>query len=316
VMSNHRAVCLSQVCDACLKVFPLGFTPLMHPGTAHSFCSPQCSDASLSFSRPRRRRPALDPMQPLNDMCAERGERFPLLIAVLACQLLLDTDGAAQQTLQVRKPCQSVPCSCGRRQRRIRNIPQRIQPCAVAMLRSPVQDCTSSGTRTDAELSVCSQHIMLLAHVRIEKPPRPWLEAYQRMHTCLELWVASLPTADEQERAAARLQELVTPGFFMATMSRLHINSFRWVFVFALLTLRCVAHLLQVLCDSNVSSAQHWQSCMQGGCHLPGQAGRLPGSHGSSSDRRRGGGAFRQRPVFPRQHVQPRLLPFSVGQLS
>ncbi len=90
---------------------------------------------------------------------------------------------------------------------------------------------------------------MLLAHVRIEQPPRPWMEAYQQMHTCLELWVASLPTADEQERAAARLQELITPDFFMAIMSRLHINSFRWVSMYPSLMQRCVAHLLQMLYD-------------------------------------------------------------------
>ena len=86
---------------------------------------------------------------------------------------------------------------------------------------------------------------MLLAHVRIANPPRPWMEAYEQMRTCLELWVASLPTADEQERAAARLQELITPSFFTAIMSRLHINSFRWVPRRLRMLRRCVAHLVQ-----------------------------------------------------------------------
>ncbi len=115
---------------------------MMHSGTTHSFCSSQCSDAGLSFSRPRRRRPALDPMQPLNDMCAERGERFPLLLAVLACRLLLDSDGAAQQTLQVRQSRQSLLCGCDCRHTH-RHKPPRAIPasssCAVPMLRNPVR---------------------------------------------------------------------------------------------------------------------------------------------------------------------------------
>ena len=111
-MSKPTTLILLQVCDACLRVFPTGFTPLAHPGTSHSFCSAECSDAGLDFSRPRRRRPALDPMQPLDDLCAERGERFPLLIAVLACRMLLDTDGAAQQALQVRPEKVRTRCQC------------------------------------------------------------------------------------------------------------------------------------------------------------------------------------------------------------
>ena len=68
---------------------------------------------------------------------------------------------------------------------------------------------------------------MLLAHVHIAEPPRPWTEAFEQMYKCLELWIAALPAEDEQARAAARLQQLITPSFFTAVMCRLHINSFR-----------------------------------------------------------------------------------------
>ena len=196
----------------------VGFEPVVQPGSFLSFCSAECSAAGLSFSRPRAWRPAVDPLQPLNDMCAARGERFPLLIARLACRLLLDADGSAQQTLQVRMRSMRLNGRIGLW------MDGLLPPSDMLFCGFRPRGCISRSFYWSSSLS---QRIMLLAHVRITDPPRPWMEAFDQMRSCLEMWIATLPDAGEQLRAASRLPGLVTASFFVDVMSRLHINAFR-----------------------------------------------------------------------------------------
>ena len=95
-----------QVCDCCLKVFPPGFKPVTLAEAAFAtFCSSVCMQHARQTYRPRHDEDGLNPLQPLLDRCREFGERFPLLVARLACQLLYGSPRtSARQSLQVKLP--------------------------------------------------------------------------------------------------------------------------------------------------------------------------------------------------------------------